>query len=73
MLGGDPREAAFEQLRSTLFGIAFEVLGHFDQSQDVMARCHAQWADLDSREVIDAECYLVRLVTRLSLDAARRR
>lgn len=73
VLGGDPREAAFEQLWSTLFGIAFEILGHFGQCQDVMTECQTQWADLDPADVTDAESHLVRLVTRLSLEAARRR
>lgn len=64
----DQRGAVFDQLRSTLFGIAFEIVGHYSECEAVMAICQQQWAELDRSEVNDAESYLVRLLTRVALD-----
>lgn len=60
--------------RSLLFTVAYEMLGSAADAEDVVQETWLRWADLgdDGRaEVRDARAYLVRIVTRQSLNRMR--
>lgn len=60
--------------RSLLFTVAYEMLGLAADAEDVVQETWLRWADLgdDGRaEVRDARAYLVRIVTRQSLNRMR--
>ena len=60
--------------RSLLFTVAYEMLGSAADAEDVVQETWLRWADLgdDGRaEVRDGRAYLVRIVTRQSLNRMR--
>jgi RNA polymerase sigma-70 factor (ECF subfamily) len=68
--------AAFERERGRLFGIAYRMLGSVSEAEDVLQDAYLRWHDVDHATVMNPSAYLVRLVTRLSIDtlkAARNR
>lgn len=70
-------DIAFERLRPKLEGIAYRMTGSSADAQDVAQDAWLRWTSSDRADVTDPEAYLVRIVTRLSIDrlrsAARRR
>jgi RNA polymerase sigma-70 factor (ECF subfamily) len=67
---GDP----FVAHRSLLFTVAYEMLGTAADAEDVVQETWLRWADLDAAaraEVRDPRAYLVRIVTRQSLNRLR--
>jgi RNA polymerase sigma-70 factor (ECF subfamily) len=78
----EPRTAgstaeAFEALRPRLFGIAYRMTGSVGDAEDACQDAWLRWQRVDPATVDNAEAYLVRVVTRLTLDrlqsAQRRR
>ena len=76
----EPRSVAgmtddpFVTHRSLLFTVAYEMLGSAADAEDVVQETWLRWADLgdDGRaQVRDARAYLVRIVTRQSLNRMR--
>jgi RNA polymerase sigma-70 factor, ECF subfamily len=68
--------AAFERERGRLFGIAYRMLGSVAEAEDVLQDAWLRWQAVDHAEIENPAAYLVRLVTRLSIDtlgAARNR
>ncbi len=68
--------AAFERERGRLFGIAYRMLGSVAEAEDVLQDGWLRWQAVNHAEVEKPAAYLVRLVTRLSIDtlgAARNR
>jgi RNA polymerase sigma-70 factor, ECF subfamily len=68
--------AAFEQERGRLFGIAYRMLGSVSEAEDVLQDAWLRWQGVEHGTVENPTAYLVRLVTRLSIDtlgAARNR
>lgn len=68
--------AAFERERGRLFGIAYRMLGSVAEAEDVLQDAWLRWQGVDHSQVENPSAYLVRLVTRLSIDtlgAARNR
>jgi RNA polymerase sigma-70 factor (ECF subfamily) len=68
------RDDAFIAHRSLLFTVAYEMLGSAADAEDVVQETWLRWAALDDaehREVRDPRAYLVRIVTRLSLNRLR--
>jgi RNA polymerase sigma-70 factor (ECF subfamily) len=63
--------AEFERLRPKLEGIAYRMTGSGADAQDVAQDAWIRWTSADRSDVVDAEAYLVRIVTRLSLDRLR--
>ncbi|MEU8133840.1 RNA polymerase sigma-70 factor [Streptodolium elevatio] len=57
--------------RSLLFTVAYEMLGSAADAEDVLQESWLRWADADRDEVRDPRAYLVRIVTRQSLNRLR--
>ena len=62
---------AFVAHRNLLFTVSYEMLGSAADAEDVLQETWLRWADVDHGEVRDARAYLVRIVTRLSLNRLR--
>jgi RNA polymerase sigma-70 factor (ECF subfamily) len=73
----DTRAEEFEALRPRLFGIAYRMTGSVGDAEDACQDAWLRWQRVDRATVDNPEAYLVRVVTRLSLDrlhsAQRRR
>jgi RNA polymerase sigma-70 factor (ECF subfamily) len=70
MTGGDP----FVTHRTMLFTVAYEMLGSAADAEDVVQETWLRWAELGAdghSQVRDARAYLVRVVTRQSLNRMR--
>ncbi|GED08300.1 RNA polymerase sigma-70 factor [Cellulosimicrobium cellulans] len=61
----------FVRHRSLLFTVAYELLGSAADAEDVVQETWLRWADVDHAQVRDARAYLVRIVTRQSLNRLR--
>ncbi|MGW2045006.1 RNA polymerase sigma-70 factor [Streptomyces sp. NPDC001858] len=57
--------------RSLLFTVAYELLGSAVDAEDVLQESWLRWADVDRAQVHDPRAYLVRIVTRQSLNRLR--
>ena len=57
--------------RSLLFTVAYEMLGSAADAEDVVQETWLRWAAVDQAEVQDPRAYLVRSVTRQSLNRLR--
>src|SRR3954471_1541835 len=57
--------------RSLLFTVAYELLGSAADAEDVLQETWLRWADVDRSEVREPRAYLVRAVTRQSLNRLR--
>jgi len=64
---GDP----FVAHRGLLFTVAYEMLGSAVDAEDVVQETWLRWAGVDQAEVQDARAYLVRIVTRQTLNRLR--
>ncbi len=68
--GADARDP-FVTHRSLLFTVAYEMLGSAADAEDVLQESWLRWADVDHQQVRDPRAYLVRIVTRQSLNHLR--
>ncbi|MGQ5264728.1 RNA polymerase sigma-70 factor [Micromonospora sp. ZYX-F-536] len=66
----EPTEA-FVTHRNLLFTVAYEMLGSAADAEDVLQETWLRWADVDLDTVRDQRAYLVRIVTRQSLNRLR--
>jgi len=57
--------------RSLLFTVAYEMLGSAADAEDVVQETWLRWSDVDHAGVRDPRAYLVRVVTRQSLNRLR--
>jgi RNA polymerase sigma-70 factor (TIGR02957 family) len=64
-------EDPFLTHRSLLFTVAYEMLGSAADAEDVVQETWLRWADVDRTVVRDPRAYLVRIVTRQSLNRLR--
>lgn len=64
-------EDPFVAHRSLLFTVAYEMLGSAADAEDVLQESWLRWAEVDRSRVNDARAYLVRTVTRQSLNRLR--
>ncbi|MEO6512565.1 MAG: RNA polymerase sigma-70 factor [Nocardioides sp.] len=62
---------AFVKHRNLLFTVAYEMLGSASDAEDVLQETWLRWAGVDHEEVRDDRAYLVRILTRLSLNRLR--
>ena len=62
---------AFARHRSLLFTVAYEMLGSAADAEDVVQETWLRWADVDHAVVLDPRAYMVRIVTRQSLNRLR--
>ena len=76
-MGAAGRGAAvttFERERSRLFGVAYRMLGSVTEAEDVLQDAYLRWARVsasDRESITRPGAYLIRLVTRLCIDAFR--
>lgn len=68
--GIDP-EAAFEQLRARLFGVAYRMTGSVADADDCCQEAWMRWRRADHASVRNPEAWLVRTTTRLAIDRLR--
>ncbi|MEO8622825.1 MAG: RNA polymerase sigma factor SigJ [bacterium] len=61
-----------ERLRARLFGIAYRMLGHAQDAEDVVQDALLRWHATDRRAVNSAEAWLVAVTSRLAIDRLRR-
>ncbi len=61
----------FVEHRNLLFTVAYEMLGSAADAEDVVQESWLRWAEVDQAEVRDPRAYLVRVVTRQSLNRLR--
>jgi RNA polymerase sigma-70 factor (ECF subfamily) len=64
-------EDPFVTHRGLLFTVAYEILGSAADAEDVLQESWLRWADADRDQVRDPRAYLVRIVTRQSLNLLR--
>ncbi|ATL30916.1 RNA polymerase sigma-70 factor [Streptomyces formicae] len=64
-------EDAFNEHRPLLFTIAYEMLGSAADAEDVLQESYLRWSAVDRESVEHARAYLVRVVTRQSLNHLR--
>ena len=57
--------------RRLLFTVAYEMLGSAADAEDVVQESWLKWSRVDQSQVRDPRAYLVRIVTRASLDRLR--
>jgi RNA polymerase sigma-70 factor (TIGR02957 family) len=57
--------------RSLLFTVAYEMLGSAADAEDVVQETWLRWAAVDQSEIRESRAYLVRAVTRQSLNRLR--
>ncbi|MFE3196135.1 RNA polymerase sigma-70 factor [Nocardia sp. NPDC059240] len=67
----DPATEAFVTHRNLLFTVAYEMLGSAADAEDVLQETWLRWTGVDLDTVQDRRAYLVRIVTRRSLDRLR--
>jgi RNA polymerase sigma-70 factor (ECF subfamily) len=61
----------FLALRSSLFGVAYRMLGSATAAEDVVQEAYVRWADRDRSDVAAPAAYLTTIVTRLCIDQSR--
>jgi RNA polymerase sigma-70 factor (TIGR02957 family) len=64
-------DAVFTEHRDLLFTVAYEMLGSVVDAEDVVQDSWLRWRDVHHDQVRDPRAYLVRLVTRQSLNRLR--
>ncbi|MEU1514517.1 RNA polymerase sigma-70 factor [Streptomyces sp. NPDC005811] len=64
-------EDPFVTHHGLLFTVAYEMLGSAADAEDVVQESWLRWADVDRAQVRDPRAYLVRTVTRQSLNRLR--
>jgi len=62
--------ADFQSVRSRLFGIAYQVLGHAADAEDVVQDVWVRWQGSDRARVRDSVAFLVTITTRVALNSA---
>ena len=66
-----PSTDEFSAHRDTLFGIAYRMLGSVTDAQDAVQDAWLRWAAADRAAVRHPRAYLIRTISRLSLDRLR--
>ncbi|MGP3930271.1 RNA polymerase sigma-70 factor [Nonomuraea sp. KM88] len=66
-----PATEAFLAHRNLLFTVAYEMLGSAADAEDALQETWLRWVRVDLEQVSDQRAYLVRIVTRRSLDRLR--
>ncbi|WP_230423276.1 RNA polymerase sigma-70 factor [Streptomyces radicis] len=67
----EPALAVFQEHRPTLFGVAYRMLGRVADAEDIVQEAWLRWSAADRDDVEEPRAYLVRIVTRLSIDRLR--
>jgi RNA polymerase sigma-70 factor (TIGR02957 family) len=67
----DPATETFLADRNLLFTVAYEMLGSAADAEDVLQETWLRWVKVDVGQVRDQRAYLVRIMTRQSLNRLR--
>jgi RNA polymerase sigma-70 factor (TIGR02957 family) len=62
----------FEAQRPRLVSVAYRMLGSVAEAEDVVQEAWLRWDRIERSEIADVRAFLVRVVTRLSIDRLRR-
>jgi RNA polymerase sigma-70 factor (ECF subfamily) len=62
----------FEQNRASLLAVAYRILGHHADAEDVLQDAWLRWHQADTSAVANPRAYLHRLVTHQAIDQRRR-
>jgi RNA polymerase sigma-70 factor, ECF subfamily len=62
----------FEAQRPRLVSVAYRMLGSVAEAEDVVQEAWLRWDRTERSEIVDVRAFLVRVVTRLSIDRLRR-
>jgi len=68
---GNPA-AAFEAVRSRLFGLAYRMLGSRADAEDIVQETYVRWHGTAGQAIENPEAWLVTSATRLAIDRLRR-
>jgi RNA polymerase sigma-70 factor, ECF subfamily len=63
--------SAFEEHRSLLFTIAYEITGTVTDAEDVLQESYLRWSAVDSDRIGNQRAYLAKTVTRQALNSLR--
>lgn len=61
----------FDRHRSTLFGLAYRMLGSVMDAEDILQEAFLRWQKIAAAEVRSPRAYLMTMVTRLCVDQLR--
>ncbi len=64
---------SFQQHRSTLFGIAYRMLGSVADAEDILQDTWLRWQQCSSNDIRSPKAYLTRVTSRLCIDKLRSR
>ncbi|GAB2663300.1 sigma-70 family RNA polymerase sigma factor [Kribbella swartbergensis] len=65
--------AEFQSARGMLAGLAYRLLGSWQDAEDVLQEAYVRWSGVDRSQVLEPRRYLTRVVTRLGIDVLRTR
>jgi RNA polymerase sigma-70 factor (ECF subfamily) len=68
-LDGDA--AAFGEVRSRLMGIAYRILGSWNEAEDIVQDAWLRWHCYDRATVVNPTAFLVTTTTRVAINAAQ--
>src|SRR5258705_9586287 len=66
-----PTTDEFDQHRSTLFGLAYRMLGSIMDAEDIMQEAFLRWQNAPQSDVRSPRAYLMTIVTRMCVDQLR--
>jgi RNA polymerase sigma-70 factor (ECF subfamily) len=67
-----PRDASlFERYRPRLIGIAYRMLGSFEDAEDAVQDAYLRWHGAPVEQIVSTEAWLVSVVTRIAIDRLR--
>jgi RNA polymerase sigma-70 factor, ECF subfamily len=67
----DDADAAFEEHRPLLLGLAYRLLGSMWDAEDMVQEAYLRWAGAERASIREPRAFLITVVTRLALDQLR--